>query len=176
MSSEFDIPIVGTIAEIERMLIDAMAKQDSQRICLTVVLITHLLKYCEQSIIFEKDCTWVSRLIALLKEVHEADETDVFVRLEIEHFLGNLNTPHRAFSQPSTSSDYHSTSDDMYTPTNPFQQLSTPHYPDPFPHQFGHYNPQMPGVPNSGPQFFFPPTPTFYLPVLYIPVYFYHPL
>ncbi|KAI6196201.1 hypothetical protein M3Y94_01080700 [Aphelenchoides besseyi] len=243
-----DIPILASTADFKRMLIDAMAKKDSQRICLMVVLITHLLKYCERSIIFKKDCTWVSRLIALLKEVHEADGTDVFVCLEIERYLENLdnptsttttnkqssseeslmnelanandceevqyhayeyssppreytpqyydenqydmdldaegnpivppmnpmpnrpfaivppnrqysmhqqplhslNTPHRAFSQPSTLSDYHSTPDDMYTPTNPFQQLSTPHYPDAFPHRFGPFNPHMPGVPNGG--------------------------
>ncbi|KAI6224093.1 hypothetical protein M3Y95_00846900 [Aphelenchoides besseyi] len=162
LSSALDIPILGTIAEIERTLADAMAKKDSQRICLMVVLITHLLKYCDQSVIFQDDCTWISRLIALLKEVHEAYGTNISVCLEIERFLENLDTPHRAFSQPSAS-------DDMYTPTYPFQQLSTPQYPDAFPPRL---EPYMPGITNTGPQFLFLPPPPFY----YLPVYLFYPL
>ncbi|KAI6193425.1 Not1 [Aphelenchoides besseyi] len=260
-----DIPILASTADFKRMLVDAMASKNSQRICLMVVLITHLLKYCERSIIFKKDCTWVSRIIALLREIHNADGTDVFVCLEIERFLENLdnptstnnkqsfsdeslmneltrtndtkestyhqydyssppndytrnyydentydmdmdaegnpmvppmsqlpirpfaivppnpqfsmhqqplhslnmrsNTPHRAFSQPSTLSDYHSTSDDIYTQAHPFQQLSTPQFPEAFQQRFRASKGSMPEVTNARRELFnsnFPSTQSSY--------------
>ncbi|KAI6230943.1 hypothetical protein M3Y95_00329400 [Aphelenchoides besseyi] len=96
-----DIPIQADIADLKRMLIDAMATKNPQRICLMVVLITHVLKYCERSTIFKKDCTWVSRIITLLKAIHKAEGTDVFVCLEIERYLENLDKPASVKQSPS---------------------------------------------------------------------------
>ncbi|KAI6230240.1 CCR4-NOT transcription complex subunit 1 [Aphelenchoides fujianensis] len=95
-----DVPITARELDLKRMLVRAAESKDSQRICLVVVLITHVLKDCQRSTIFQKECTWVSRIIAILKELHEREGMDVFVCLEIERFFDQLKQ-----AVPRTASD-----------------------------------------------------------------------
>ncbi|KAI6225249.1 Sidoreflexin [Aphelenchoides fujianensis] len=88
-----DQPIESSLLDLKNLLNEAAASDDPQRICLMVVLVTHVLKYCQRSNVFKKNSTWVKRLVDVLKELHAREGMDVFVCLEIERLLEHLDKP-----------------------------------------------------------------------------------
>jgi len=85
-----DKPINADSINFRPLLEDAIKSNNEAKLQLTVVLVTHVFKHCQRSVIFKKDCTWVSAIIEVIKELHEDPKIKLNTKFEIERFLEGL--------------------------------------------------------------------------------------
>jgi hypothetical protein len=78
---------------INKDLIDfelLLKSENDTRLNLAVVLVTHVFKFCYRSTKFNKECTWISHIIDILKTIHSKETTKLQTSLEIERFFEYL--------------------------------------------------------------------------------------
>ncbi|KAI6177557.1 hypothetical protein M3Y97_00920400 [Aphelenchoides bicaudatus] len=72
------------------LLESAVSSRDEVRLIMTIVFVTHVLKYCQFSLIFRQNCTWVSRIIDALNAIYSNFSSNPYISLEIERFSDGL--------------------------------------------------------------------------------------
>lgn len=104
-----DKHISADLIDFRPLLEHAFQSNNDARLTLAVVLVTHVFKHCQRSVIFKKNCTWVSRIINTLKDIHSEKTNKLHIILEIERFLETLED---SFDEEESEQDiYYQTSE-----------------------------------------------------------------